>query len=360
LRIRLLNWRDPKSPRAGGAETLTHEIASRLVQRGHEVTWFASRPAGLAGEEELDGVRIVRRGSELTTRFFAARFARRARADVLVEEINTLPYFSPLWSRIPALLFIPQLAREVWWYEAPRLLAPLGYAAEPVYLRPYRKTRTITISASTREDLRRLGFRREIDVIPIAVSSPVLAELPPKTPTGRLVIVGRLVPSKRVLEAVRTLDQLRASHPEATLAVVGSGPELGALEHLVGTLGLQDAVSFHGRVSEEDKARILGESDVLVATAAREGWGLTVTEAARLGVPAAVYDVPGLRDSVVDGGTGVLSASRPQALAAAIASLLDDPALYSRLREAAWLRACELSWDRTVDAFEQAVAAEVR
>ena len=99
MKILILNWRDIRSPRAGGAELLTHEIAAAWSQRGDQVTLFTSRGAGAPAREEIDGVHVVRRGSELTTRFFAPRSLGRQSWDVIVEEINTLPYFSPLWSR---------------------------------------------------------------------------------------------------------------------------------------------------------------------------------------------------------------------------------------------------------------------
>jgi glycosyltransferase involved in cell wall biosynthesis len=355
VRILILNWRDVRSPKAGGAEILTHEIARRLIQRGHQVTWFTSRPPSLPREEEIDGIRVVRRGSELTTRFYAPKFARRLDADVVVEEVNTLPYFSSGWSRAPAILLIMQLARDIWWYEAPRLLAPVGFAAEPLYLRAYRNVNAITISDSSLHDLRRLGLRRDISVIPVSVSMPALPELPPKTPKGKLVFVGRLVPSKRVLHAIRALAELRKARPTATLAIVGSGPELDKAKELASRLGVSDAVSFHGRVTEEEKIDALQSSDVVIACSVREGWGLTVTEAARRGTPAAAYDVPGLRDSILDGRTGVLTAPAPASLAAAAESLLRDPIRYERIRHAAWDRARQLSWERTTDAFEHAL-----
>jgi glycosyltransferase involved in cell wall biosynthesis len=359
LRVLLLNWRDVRSPRAGGAEILTHEIARRLVQRGHEITWFTSKPPSLPHEEEIDGIRVVRRGSEVTTRFYARKFGRQLGADVVVEEVNTLPYFSPGWSRAPAVLFIMQLARDIWWYEAPRVLAPFGFAAEPLYLRAYRNVNAITISASSVDDLRRLGLRRDISVIPVAVSTPALAELPPKSPDGRLVFVGRLVPSKRVLHAVRTLTELRKARAAATLVVLGSGPELDKAKELASRLGVSNAVSFRGRVTEDEKIRLLQASDLLIACSVREGWGLTVTEAARRGTPAAAYDVPGLRDSILDGRTGVLTPPAPASLAAAAESLLRDPTRYEQTRHAAWDRARQLSWERTTDAFEHALQTAI-
>jgi len=357
MRILILNWRDIRSPRAGGAEVLTHEIARRLVRGGHEVTWASSRPAGLAGREDVDGVEVLRRGSEVTTRLSTPRLVRDPRWDVVVEEINTLPYWSPLLARSPVVLFIAQLAREVWWYEAPPWLAPIGYAVEPLFLRPYRGLPAITISESTKSDLRGLRFRGDIHVIPMAAEGEALPVLEPKRPSGRLVAVGRLVPSKRFEHALRALAALRAQVPEATLTLVGDGPERTRLSRLAADLGLNGAVRFTGRVPEDEKRRILQEADVVVATSVREGWGLTVTEGARLGTPAVAYDGPGLRDSVVDGETGVLTARTPDAMAAGVAALLHDGARYLRLRENAWRRASLLSWDRTAAAFERTLAA---
>lgn len=344
-----------KNPRAGGAEALTHEIARWLVVRGHEVTLFTSRASGAAKAEDLDGVRVVRQGSELTTRLHAVSFALRSDWDVVVEEINTLPYLSPLWSRRPVVLFIHQLAREVWWYEAPRLIAPFGYIAEPLYLSAYRGVEVITISQSTRDDLRRLGFRRPIHVIAPVVQGAALTALPPKEPRGRLLTIGRLVPSKRIGHAVEATAILRRSLPEATLTVVGEGTERRRLERLARRLGVDRAVTFTGRISEERKRELLTGADVLLATSVREGWGLTVTEAARMGTPAVAYDIPGLRDSVVPGRTGLLTACTPSAMAAAVERLVCDRVLYDRMRKAAWERALHLSCQGTPNAFELAL-----
>jgi glycosyltransferase involved in cell wall biosynthesis len=357
MRILILNWRDKRNPRAGGAEVLTHEVAKRLSERGHEIAWFTSRPAGVRADETLDGVDVIRRGSETSTRFYAPRFARRSRFDVVVEEINTLPYFSTAWSRAPTALFIPQLARDVWWYEAPRLLAPLGFSLEPLYLSAYRALEAVTISASTRDDLRTIGLKKSIHVIPMAVSTPALDRLPPKAVTGRLLFVGRLVRSKRVDHAIRSLALLRLTVPEATLTVVGDGPELPRARQLAAKLGIRSAVRFAGRVTEDVKSEIMRDADLLIACSVREGWGLTVTEAARMGTPSVAYNIPGLRDSIIPGRTGLLTDPTPITLATAIERLLRDSVRWKRLREAAWREASQLSWNRTTNAFEAALTS---
>lgn len=335
---------------------MTHEIARRLAAH-NEVTWLTSRPGSLPPEEERDGVRIVRRGSELTTRLAAPGFVRSEKWDVIVEEINTLPYFAHLWARSPTVLFIPQLAREVWWYEAPRTIAPIGYVIEPLYLAAYRRQDVITISRSTRDDLWSLGLRGPIHVVPMGASNPPLSDLPPKRPTGRLVAIGRLVGSKRFDHAIYALERVRAVLPNAVLTVIGDGPARTTLLQTADRLGLGTAVHLPGLVSETEKKKILEGADLLLACSVREGWGLTPTEAARLGTPAVAYDVPGLRDSIVNERTGLLTEPRPASLAEAIIRVLTDEALYGSLREQAWISSRELSWDRTASAFERALVS---
>jgi glycosyltransferase involved in cell wall biosynthesis len=354
MRILILNWRDPRSSRGGGAERVTHEIARRLVLRGHEVAWLSSTEAALPDEEQVDGISIVRRGTELTTRLWAPVLARRG-FDVIVDAINTVPYLTPLWAAAPRVVFFHQLARDVWWHESPLPVAAVGWVLESAYLRLYRSTPAITVSASTRDDLRRFGLRGRIDVIPLAVDETGSGPTPPKTFEGRLVAAGRLTPSKRFDHAIRALAALRATHPAARLDVIGDGRERRPLAKLAGQLGLEGAVTFHGRVSDTERDRLFAAADALVGTSVREGWGLTVNEAAIRGTPAVVYDIPGFRDAVVDGRTGLLTQPTPDALADAIRWLIADRSRYAEIQAAARRRFEALTWDATTDAFETAL-----
>jgi glycosyltransferase involved in cell wall biosynthesis len=135
------------------------------------------------------------------------------------------------------------------------------------------------------------------------------------------------------------------------LVIVGDGPERDRLEQLAGP-----GVEFAGHVSEAEKHRLLCAAWLLLHPSAVEGWGLVVTEAATRETPTIAFDVPGLRDSVVDGETGVL-AHGESSFAAAWCAL----ALSGRRREAmgkaARDRAARYRWHRTVRQF-RAVAAE--
>jgi glycosyltransferase involved in cell wall biosynthesis len=358
MRILVLNWRDLASSGGGGAERVTHEIARRLCERGHQVTWLSSSERRLAEEEDRDGFTIVRRGGQLTTHLYGPLIVRRG-FDVVVDAINTVPYLAPVWSPVPVVAFFHQLARDVWWYEAPLPLAAIGWATEPLYLQVYRRTPVVTVSTSTRDDLRRLGLRARIDVIPLAAAAGAEPS-PQRSPSGgRLVAIGRLTRSKRFEDAIAALAELRRTHADARLDVVGTGPDLGRLEREAAALGVAEHVTFHGRVDDRVRDGLLANADALVGTSVREGWGLTVTEAALAATPAVVYDIPGFRDSVVNGRTGFVTAARPAALADGIRALIDHPSVYDRIVRAAHEHASGRTWEATASAFESALVAAV-
>jgi glycosyltransferase involved in cell wall biosynthesis len=335
LRILILNWRCPTNPQAGGAEFVTFEIARRLVELGNSVEWFSATFPGAPSEEALEGVRIVRGGRQWTVHWSAFRHYRgktSGRFDVVIDEVNTIPFFTPLWADIPVVMLIHQLAREVWWYEARFPLNTIGFLAEPLYLRCYRHIPVLTVSASTQDDLRRLGFKAPITIVPEGLEAIEYSHVV-KSTEACFLYVGRLAPSKRIGHMLRALAQFRKATGTGTLWLVGSGSKEyeSALLRLAQRLNVKDHVRFLGRVSSLEKHRLMAEADALLMTSVREGWGLVVTEANACGTPAIVYDVPGLRDSVRNESTGLVVPPHPDRLCAAMIRLVADPVLYARL-----------------------------
>jgi len=306
-----------------------------LVVKGHEVEWFSASFPGAPPVEEMEGIRIVRVGRQWTVHWHAFKRYRmhmRRHFDVVIDEVNTMPFFTPFWAGIPTLTLIFQLAREVWWYESPFPIAAIGYAIEPIYLRGYRHTPAITISKSTEEDLRRLGFDSQITIVPIGIEHISFVQ-PPKAPTPTFLYVGRLAPSKRIADMIQALAQFRAATGSGRLWLVGSGSDRyrRSLSECATRLGVQNDVVFLGHVTEEEKHRLMAEAHILLMTSVREGWGLVVTEANACGTPAVVYDVPGLRDSVRNEETGLVVAARPRDMSTALTRLTTDAALYELL-----------------------------
>jgi glycosyltransferase involved in cell wall biosynthesis len=138
------------------------------------------------------------------------------------------------------------------------------------------------------------------------------------------------------------------------LVIAGDGPERPALEAMAGP-----DVLFTGRVSERRKHQLLGSAWLLLHPALIEGWGIVVTEAALRGTPTVGFDVPGLRDSVDDGRTGLLARTEA-AYASAWAALALDPSRRAGMGEAAKQRAAELRWSTAVRHFSAVIDEALR
>lgn len=362
MRILVLNWRYVDHPAAGGAEVLTHGVLRWLVEQGHEATVFTASYPGSSDQGVIDGVRIVRRGRQWTVHAHAWRWLRRRRTefDRVIDEINTIPFFTPLYlGEEQRRLWIHQLAREYWWRETRgffRVIAPIGYVLEPFYLRVYRHTSTITISQSSRRDLERLGLRlRPITVIPLPIDAEPVATLADKPEGYRVIVLGRLTHAKFVEEAVQAFARIQRELPEATLDIVGSGNERYArrLERMIARDGLH-GVTFHGRVSTDRRQELLAAAHVHIFASHREGWGLTVSEAGAAGTPSIGYDAPGVRDSIANNRL-LAKIGDSGGLARLALELAKDPELYADARHRAWENARAMSIERTTEAFGRAI-----
>ncbi len=319
LRILICNWRDLAHPHAGGAEVYTHRVARAWVDAGHEVTWFSTAVLGHPSAEEVDGIRVIRRGGRFGVYREARRFFERqgnGRFDLVVDEVNTRPFGAARWGGgTPVVALAHQLAREVWFHEFPWPLAVVGrFILEPRWLRQLRSVPVLTVSPSSAASLRAAGLT-DVTVVPDGID-PVEAPEVPREKVPTVAWVGRLAPNKRPHHAIEAFRHLRRTVPDARLWLIGAGPMERSLR-----AGLPPGAELLGRLTEADKRERLARAHCLVATSVREGWGLTVTEAAQVGTPAVAYNVAGLRDSVSASG-GVLVPPTPRALADALATHL--------------------------------------
>jgi glycosyltransferase involved in cell wall biosynthesis len=340
----------------GGAEVFTREVAKRMIEKGHEVTLFTSEFPNCKKEEILDGVRIVRAGGKYSVYWNAKKFYKRyfsgERYDVVIDEINTRPFFTPKFvtngEKVVGL--IHQLAREYWFYETFFPLSYIGYHfLEDRWLRSYVDVPTVTVSESTRQDLLELGFRK-VFVVPEGLNFTPLSEIPEKEEYPVVVYAGRLKRAKRPDHAIKAFKIVKEEIPNAELWVVGDGPYKKDLEKIA-----VDGVKFFGGLSNEHRRRLLARAWVLVNPSVREGFGLNVLEANALGTPCVAYEVAGLRDSIIDERTGLLvkENGNVEKLAEAMIKVLRDEALRKTLSENALQHCKSLSWDRTAQELEK-------
>lgn len=368
MRVLVVNWQDRENPFAGGAEIHLHEIFGRLAARGHEVTLLCSGWTGAPRRAAIGGLSVHRVGTRYTFQLVARSYYQRILAanafDVLVEDINKVPLWTPTWGAKHTVALIPHLFGTTAFQELPAALAAAVWLQERPIGRVYRKTPFEAISESTADDLAARGIPRERIVvihpgIDTATYTPAPAE---RSPVPLVAYLGRLKRYKRVDLIIRAFAAMQ--HPTAQLAIAGAGDCRPALERLAASLDLGDRVHFLGFISEPQKVALLRSAWVLAFTSPKEGWGITNLEAAACATPVVASNSPGLRESVRDGETGFLVPHGDlAALEQALRRIVSDPSLVTSLGEAGRRFASRFTWqaaaEQTEAHLESIVSAKV-
>jgi len=363
-RVAMVAWRDLGDPEAGGSELHAHEIARRWAAAGVEVVLRTSAVGGEPERLVRDGYEAVRRSGRY--KVFATAPAdvvagRLGRLDGVVEIWNGMPFFSPLWAGRPRVTFLHHVHAEMWRMVLPPRLARLGELVEGSLAPPlYRRTAVVTLSSSSRDEIiEMLGMRPErVSVVPPGID-PMFSPGPARSPAPLIVAVGRLEPVKRFDRLVNAVAELRRHRSDVECVIVGEGSQRTALEALRHSHGAESYIRLPGRLEDAELVRLYRRAWVLASTSVREGWGMTVSEAAACGTPAVVSRIAGHADVVVEGRTGLLASSRLE-MVAHLRSLVDDEVLHARMSKAAIERAAALSWEATAEGTLAVLAAESR
>jgi glycosyltransferase involved in cell wall biosynthesis len=357
MNILVINWQDITNPSAGGAEVHFQEIFKRIVHLGHRVTLCCCSFPGALQRETIDGIEIVRYGGRGTFNAhvpFAYRSLQQERSfDIVVEDLNKLPFFTPLYVRQPLVGIAHHLFGRSIFLEIGPFSASYVYGMERLALALYRKrVPFMVVSASTEREFIRLGFPSDrLAIIPNCVDH---ARYTPgdhkKNPTPLFGYFGRLKRYKSIDQFLRALPTVLARYPSVETVIAGEGDDRERLERLSEDLGLANSVRFTGRLSETEKVELLRRLWFTVSTSAKEGWGLTVLEANACGTPSIASDVPGLRDAVQNNVTGLLFPyGDVSALSSRLLLLLENAALRTRLSSQAFTWARTFSWDVTAE-----------
>jgi glycosyltransferase involved in cell wall biosynthesis len=361
-RVHFVAWRDLDDPEAGGSELHAHRIASLWADAGIDVTFRTSGVKGAEAPLTRDGYRVLRQAGRYGVFPGAAwegiRMGHRE-GDALVEIWNGMPFFSPLWYRGPRLVFLHHVHAEMWGMVLPRRLARMGELLERrIAPRAYRRSRIVTLSESSRSEI--------IDILGLAperisVSPPgVDARFSPggeRSPVPLVVAVGRLVPVKRFDVLVRALADLRERVPTLRAVIIGEGYARPELEQLRSELGAESWLELPGRVEDDELVEWYRRAWVVASTSLREGWGMTLTEAAACGTPAVATAIAGHSDAVLEGQSGLLVESTDD-IAGALERVLTDEVLRNRLSRGALSRARWFTWGATARRSLEALAEE--
>ncbi len=355
----ICNWRDVRHPEAGGSEQYVETVARLLAADGHRVTILCAAVAGCPAEETRDGVRYLRAGGRLGVypRAAWALLTRRVRPDVVIDVQNGPPWLSRLVTRKPVVVLLHHVHREQWPIVFGRL-GVLGWLLESrVAPRLYRRSRYLTVSECTRTELAGQGIDPARVSVAYNGTPRPLPSAVARSGTPRVLVLGRLVPHKRVEIVIRAAAALRDRFPDLDIDIVGQGWWADELVGLARRLGVEDIVTFHGFVDEQAKADLLARAWVGAVPSVKEGWGLSVVEAGSHGTPSLAFGTAGgLAESIVDGQTGVLVDGGEDGYLAALADLLTDPGRCAVLGRQARAHASRFSWADTAAAVSRVLA----
>lgn len=355
LNILVLNWRDTSHKWAGGAEVFVDETIKVWLSQGHNVTLFCGNDGSQLIREKHKNYQVIRRGglhSSFIWAFIYYMLEFRGKFDLVVESDSALPFFTPIYSRAPKLLIIYHVHQEVFANYLSKSKAKFARFLErrliPLF---YRGINIVAISESTKNDLvNKLGINeRQIVIVNPGIKSEDYKKSK-KTKYPSFSYVGRLQHYKNIDVLINAFAMVKAKYSNAKLSIAGHGESRDLLEKHVNQLGLNDSVKFLGKVSEEKKIKLLGQSWAAVQPSSYEGWGITVIEANATGTPVIASNISGLKDSVVDEITGYLVETKNiKSFAHAMEKIIKHQKTRQKLSANALNWASRFSWERTAN-----------
>lgn len=361
-KILWLKWKDIKNKKAGGAEVVGDELSKRLAKDPNfEILHITMGQSYLPKEEVINGVRTIRVGTNrYNVHFFAMLYYLknlRGKYDIIIDEVNTAPFFPVFYKKKErVILFFHQLAREIWFLEAP-ILAPVFYFFEAIYLwiLSLFNTEVIAMSESTKKDLIRFGFKeKNISIISEGISfSPLenLEESLQKEKNFTMLFFGTLRKMKRPMEALKAFEIFVKNYQDGVLWIAGKGELEESLKRYVSKKNIPNVVFWDHRPSDEEKLELMQKAHIYIQTSIKEGWGIQITEANALGTPAVSYNVDGVRDA---NKFGLISEKNtPESLANEMKKFYEDRSLYEDLRKKSWEFSKTITFEKSFEEFRR-------
>lgn len=359
--ILIMSWRGPKHYNAGGAEISVHEHAKAWSRAGFNVTLFTSKIIGLKTAEIIDDIQIIRQGRQIfgvQLYAFLYYLKNRKYIDLVVDNFHGISFFTPFYVFKPKIAFIHEVAKEVWflnylYFPLNYVFGLVGYLLEPLIFRlVYSRVPFITVSDSTKQDLLAWGIpERNINVIHNGIHTRKVSKDVSKEVIKTLIFLGELSKDKGIEDAICVFSKLLIQDKMWQFWVVGKGEVLygNRIRKLVSKLDLDEKIKFWGFVNEEKKFKLLRRAHILIHPSRREGWGQVVIEAAAMGTPTVGYRVAGLRNSILDGKTGLLSEVNIDDLTNKIIGLANDNKLYEKFQNNCIKWARQFTWNKSTE-----------
>ena len=342
---------------AGGVQVHVRNLATRLRDRGHDVTVLAPTTA-TPSERWVRSIgrpiRVPYRGTVAPIAPAAYRRTRSVLAALRPDVVHVHEPLTPSASMFATLTADAPVVATVHAYLDRSIAMEL---AAPFLRRVWRHvTVGVAVSEAAASFLRRAVPTATLEIVPNGVDVAAFSAAKPRKdlPGGRRILwVNRLDAQKGFPVALAAFSKVLVEVPDATFVVVGEGKDRESLGLL--TREALARVDMRGAAENAEVPAYHAGCDVFVASAVgQESFGIAVVEAMAAGVPVVVSDIPGYREVVTDGEDGLLVAPRdPAALAAGLVRVLREPGLAERLGEAGRERARSFDWPIVVDRLEE-------
>lgn len=307
--ILFLTWKDIKHPNKWGAEWVIYEYAKGLVSKWHNVVWFASWFDWAIEEENIDGIKVIRKFN-INTIYFKAHnwykeYKKSHKIDLIIDEAWGIPLLSPLYEKeVPIVFMIHHIWDKEWDF---KFKFPINIIFKFIFwfiLKLYKNKNTITVSNSTKEELiKKYGFKeKKIKIIKNCLNIKPLDFINFEKKENSILFLWRLTQIKRVEDAILWFQNFHKKYPQYTLNILWIEQEkeyAEKLKNLVKSNNLENNVFFRW-FSKDLFFEYLEKSKILLVPSYKEGFWLVVIEGNAYWLPAIWYDVAWLADSIQD------------------------------------------------------------
>ena len=352
--VLIFNWMDIKNPKAGGQEKYCFEIAKRLARDGFNVTWITSRFRDGNGSETYDSINVIRVGNIYTVYALSfLKYLKYRKADFVFVSMNAIPFFAPFHKKKRIIM----IHHRIDYIIMKAKVGILGFV--PLLLQEhfnpmiYGKDLVITNSKSSREDFLSMGYQN-VKVVKSGVDLPRITDYPKD---NLIVSPGPVKPWKHHDWAIEAFSGIENNWKMVIFGSFENEEYRKHLEELTKKLEISERVHFMGRISEDEVKKIYERSKICLLATEKEGWGLVAMEAQSYGCPVVAFNVDGIRDSVIDGKTGILVPfGTVSSLKEALNMLSKDGNLMELMARQAITRSREYDWELCYEDFKREVS----
>ncbi len=361
-KILALNWRDPLHPEAGGAEVHLDKMLSYLATK-HEVVLVSTKITTTSETFSHNGYKVMRIGHPLLFNFtfywqWKNEFSKQG-FDIIIDDVSKIGLQTPLYIKdTPIVAIFHHVHGHTLFQLVPFPMSLYVYIMERIALKSYKDTPMVVVSDSSKQELLKIAPFKKLTILHNGIDKEYLSlRRVSKTPF-QVCSIGRLTKAKRVDLTLEVFKLLLNTIPQARLIIAGKGNEEQNLKELVKKLNIKDSVEFVGYISEDEKKQLLEQSEALLFTSEKEGWGITAIESSACSTPVFGFDVAGIRDAVQEGTNGHLVLfGDVEALSFKLSEYLNGTQK-RELQGNAYCYSKNFDWDRIVREFEMILLSQ--